>query len=138
MKYTPKEVTKSNEVQIGKDVIYLTYTRYGYVYLTGRVDAIEHSEQWCGQALKVWNYALKRYQRVLANNVITEGALVEVLYEGERFAVEVLQIDFRLFEAEDDNGNTKWIMPTRITGVIENEWTHSKTAVAYMMQEAIA
>jgi hypothetical protein len=124
--------------QIGKDIIYLTYTRHGYVYLTGRVDAIEYSEQWCGWTLKVYNYALKRHQRELANNVISEGALVEVLYEGERFAVEVLQIDFRLFEAEDDNGNTKWIMPTRITGVIENEWTHSKTAAAYMMQEAIA
>jgi hypothetical protein len=129
--------TQDNQ-QIGKDIIYLTYTRYGYVYLTGRVDAIEYSEQWCGWTLKVYNYALKRHQRVLANNVISEGALVEVLYEGERFAVEVLQIDFRLFEAEDDNGNTKWIMPTRITGVIENEWTHSKTATAYMMQEAIA
>jgi hypothetical protein len=129
--------SKSNEAQIGKDIIYLTYTRHGYVYLTGRVDAIEYSEQWCGWTLKVYNYALKRHQLVLANNVITEGALVEVLYEGERFAVEVLQIDFRLFEAEDDNGNTKWIMPTRITGVIENEWTHSQTAMAYQM-EAIA
>jgi hypothetical protein len=127
----------NNENQVGKDVIYLVYTRHGYVYLTGRVDAIEYSEQWCGWTLKVYNYALKRHQLVLANNVITEGALVEVLYEGERFAVEVLQIDFRLFEAEDDNGNTKWIMPTRITGVIENEWTHSQTAMAYQM-EAIA
>lgn len=125
--------------QIGKDVIYRAYTgsKYEYAYLTGRVDAVEYNDQWGNQCLKVWNYALKCYQRVLANNVITEGALVEVAYEGERIAVEVLQIDFRLFEAEDENGYTKWLMPTRITGVIENAWSHSKTTVAYLM-EAIA
>jgi hypothetical protein len=133
----PYETPKAQvHKQIGSIVIYRTFTgdKYGYAYLTARVDDVIVSDQWGNTVLKVWNYALKRHQRVLASNVITEGALVEVAYEGERIACEVLQIDNRTFEAEDSNGYTKWLLPTRITGVISNAWTHQRVSMVAPME----
>ena len=90
-----------------------------YVYLSGRIVRTSENPNW-GKVAHIYFTPLGKTIAVKWNNVITEGAFVEIKYAGEFYPVYINQIDSIRMEVTDEWNMSTWVNVTNIVQVLSH------------------